>query len=86
MTTFPDDFVRLNLTIGTQHVRLVKVGLDWPPPERLFLGPAGELRVARPSDPLENVLVRTSMSTISDEQRAGMRHVARGAEYHYHNA
>lgn len=73
MTTFDDDFVRLNLATGLVNVPLKKLGLEWPPPDRIvdLLG--------SPLDPM----VRVRMSVITDEQRASMTHVARGAEYVY---
>lgn len=43
-------------------------GIEWPPPQQVML---------------DGVLwERVSMSTITDEQRANLTHVFRGAEYH----
>jgi hypothetical protein len=72
--TFDDDFARLHFKIGTQNIRLVELGLEWPPPERIT-----ELF----GRPLDTPLVRRSMSTFTDAQRAEMTHVVRGAEYFY---
>ena len=66
--TFDDDSLSLMLEGGRKIVPLKQLGLDWPPPERI------------------NVLgfdfVRSRLSAITDEQRQGMTHVLRGAEYY----
>jgi len=73
--TFDDDFLRLPTAIlaslgfaGKQDVFCRALDIDWPPPERLNIAGVA--------------LVRISISEITDEQRAGMTHVCRGAEYH----
>lgn len=71
--TYDDDMVRLTFMVGTQTIPCKAVGLEWPPPERLT-----ELN-GMPLDPM----VRVSMSVITDEQRAEMTHVFRGAVYVY---
>lgn len=76
MTTFPDDFIRINLmTAGAKNFPCKLLGLEWPPPERIV-----ELNGQDFSD---DPLIRISMSEITDEQRERMTHVARGAEYVY---
>lgn len=72
--TFDDDCIRLYLTVATPVIPLKHLGLEWPPPERITeLG-------GKPLDPM----IRTSMSAITDEQRARMSGViVRGAEYRY---
>jgi hypothetical protein len=65
--TFDDDFVRLQLIAGTRDTFCKTLGMDWPPPERIRVN--GE------------DLVLVSYSLITDDERAGMTHVARGALY-----
>lgn len=81
--TFEDDFARLNWSIGVFDVPLVKLELEWPPPDLIFVG--DEIRAATPDDDPGLVMRRVSMSAITDEQRSGMTHVCRGAEYRYRN-
>lgn len=83
--TFDDDCVRLNLTIETHTIPLVKLGLEWPPPERLWIDADGARPASDDDDP-SGVLHRQSVSKITDEQRADMTHVFRGAEYRYRDA
>ena len=67
--TFDDDFVR----IGMVNATLKSLGLEWPPPPFIEINNHGEL---------SNLLVkRVRMSEITDEQRAKMTRVSRGAEY-----
>lgn len=67
--TFDDDFVQVEIP-GQQLKRFgcASNGIDWPPPETM---------------PYFNdvLLVRQSMSSITDTERADMTHVARGALY-----
>jgi hypothetical protein len=42
-----------------------------------------KLREAADDDPASDVLIRRNFSAITDEQRASMTNVARGAEYFY---
>lgn len=72
--TFEDDFVQLNLPNGRGPLRQTckALGVDWPPPE--FIALAG--------GPFSTpVYRRVRYSEITDEQRQGMTHVCRGAEY-----
>lgn len=85
MTTFSDDFIQLELEVGTRRIPLDVVGLTWPPPERLWLD-GGGLRIANNDDDPDGILVRKSMSIITDEQRAEMTNVMRGALYVYEAA
>lgn len=80
--TFDDDFIQLELASGTHRMFCSRVGLTWPPPERLTFDEGG-MRIANHDDPDERVLVRETMSIISDEQRAEMTNVCRGAVYRY---
>ncbi|MEN8233797.1 MAG: hypothetical protein ABFR89_02600 [Actinomycetota bacterium] len=85
MTTFNDDFVQLHLILGVSRIPLIVLDLEWPPPERLVIelddNGDGSFREAVEGD--TGVLVRTSMSGLSDEARAGTEHIARGARYDY---
>jgi hypothetical protein len=68
--TYDDDFVRLpTLVAGDVDIQLVRLDLEWPPPERLVFSGL--------------VYARESYSEITDEQRAEMTHVVRGAQYVY---
>lgn len=81
MTTYDDDMVRLHLLVGSPTIPLKELGLEWPPPERLAMDPETGVREARDSD--DDPLVRVNCSQITDEQRADMTNVFRGAEYRY---
>lgn len=65
--TFDDDFVRLVTPDGPRNIPVKKLGLSWPPPEEISVNGV--------------TYQRQRMSSLSDEERAGMTHVARGAEY-----
>jgi len=65
--TFDDDYIRLRFDWGHRDLRCKAAGLDWPPPETI------EVLTFR--------FRRERMSTLTDEQRADMKHVCRGAEY-----
>lgn len=66
--TFDDDFLQVNFAGGGfKRIRLLDVGMSWPPAPVIVLGPA--------------TLHRISMSEISDAQRAKITHVCRGALY-----
>jgi len=80
--TFDDDMMRLNLTVGVQTVRCKALGFEWPPPMRIYLD-EGSIREAVDEDNSTFVLHQVSISQITDEERAGMSHVVRGAEYDY---
>ncbi|MCP1375358.1 hypothetical protein [Dyella lutea] len=65
--TFDDDFLQINFQGGTRRVLCKSIGVDWPPPEKLsFQGFA---------------LERVRFSQVSDDDRAGMEFLMRGAEY-----
>ncbi len=83
MTTFDDDMIRLNLTVGVKNIPCKTLGFEWPPPERIYLGPEGVCREATDKDHPTFVLHRMGMSQITDSERAEMTHVIRGAEYEY---
>ncbi len=66
--TFDDDFIQVDVEgVGVVRVPCVPAGIDWPPPPNIVF------------NGLMYKLVRHSQ--ITDEQRAEMTHVARGAEY-----
>lgn len=83
MITFDDDFVRLNMSVGSHSIPLVKLGLAWPPPERLYFEAEGIIREVTDGDEAWAVMKQTRRSQITDEMRAEMTHVCRGAEYEY---
>jgi hypothetical protein len=68
--TFDDDMVRLpTLIAGDVNIPLVKLGLEWPPPEEIIFS---------------GICYRREVySQITDEQRAELTHVIRGAQYEY---
>lgn len=67
--TFEDDFVQ----IGGVSVTLESLGLEWPPPAFMRIDNHGEL---------PDLYVKlVHLSEITDEQRAEMTHVCRGALY-----
>ena len=82
MATFPSDFLQLNLDIGPIHISCDKAGLEWPPPERLYLTKEGEIKEATPDTHEDLLLVRVRYSKLPDEV-AKHPNIARGAEYQY---
>lgn len=70
--TFDDDYCQFRLTAGPLRITCKKLGVDWPPPEFIDItgGPFSTPRFRR-----------LRYSAITDEQREGMTHVCRGAEY-----
>lgn len=71
MTTYDDDYVQLQARRPdlppVQVITLPQLGLHWPPPDKLFWD--------------GTVWERKSYSQITDSERAGMTHVARGSLY-----
>lgn len=67
--TFDDDFV----LVGAIRATLKSLGLEWPPPPFM--------RINNHVDLPDFFVKRLRMSEITDEQRATMTHVCRGAEY-----
>ncbi len=80
-----DDFARINWrSLARQDIKLVDMGLTWPPPERLVWDKvANVFRVPKKSDDMALILKCTNMSQITDEQMEKVDRVARGAEYYY---
>ena len=65
--TFDDDFLVLHTESGVRRPTCRSIGIEWPPPETLdFLGFKWK---------------QIRRSQITDEERSGMTHVMRGAEY-----
>jgi hypothetical protein len=65
--TFDDDYMRFVFEHGRKDVSCKAAGVSWPPPETVeVLG--FRMRLRRRSE-------------ITDEQRAGLTRVCRGAEY-----
>lgn len=69
-------------TVGEVNIPCEKVGLEWPPPEWLWFDGNGA-REATAEDDRAGCMFQDRMSEITDEQREGMTHVVRGAEYFY---
>lgn len=65
--TFDDDMLRFVLDGGTRAVSCKAAGLDWPPPDTLVVW--------------DFKFTLHRRSELSDEDRAGMPYVIRGAEY-----
>jgi hypothetical protein len=66
--TFDDDTIFIQFPGGQRReAKCLRNGIDWPPPEHFVFN--GFL------------LKRISMSALTDEDRAGMTHVLRGALY-----
>lgn len=65
--TFDDDLAILVFDHRTLRPSLKSLGLSWPPPERIEVSGFS--------------MTLNRMSQLTDEQRAGMTHVCRCAEY-----
>ena len=65
--TFDDDMAYLQFDGGLKIVPISALGLSWPPPEKIEVA----------GFPMQ----RTRLSSLTDEQRKGMTHVCRAAEY-----
>lgn len=65
--TFDDDFIQLNTEQGVKRLLCKPAGVEWPPPETINY--AGFL------------YERVRYSQITDEQRAELTMLMRGAEY-----
>lgn len=73
MTTLDDDFIRLELSVGTQNILCKNMGVEWPPPLTIEIGPEGNTET----------MYLISNSELSDEASAASPNVARGALYRY---
>jgi hypothetical protein len=73
--TFDDDYIQLRLSSGPLRIACKEVGIDWPPPERIAIV-GGPLSVP--------IFRRVSFSQLTDDERQGLTHVCRGAEYVHH--
>lgn len=65
--TYDDDHLHLVTPDGVRRFPCKANGIDWPPPEEFRFGSV--------------LYARKSYSSITDEQRADMTHVCRGALY-----
>lgn len=73
--TYDDDHLLVEIPgIGAVRIPCVDAGIEWPPPERINFT-STKLPIAA------GVYVRESYSLITDEQRAGLQRVMRGARY-----
>jgi hypothetical protein len=83
--TFDDDYVRLLRLEGPPVLLTCKsLELDWPPPTFITIsGPLSLEELLDSTDESEPIMQfeRVRYSQITDDDRAGMRHVVRGAEY-----
>lgn len=77
------DFVKIPFRCHQSlMIRIEKLGLSWPPPEFLVIT-KDAIREATKDDARKELLVRTRMSTITNEQIVLMNGIARGAEYKF---
>ena len=67
--------------MGIHNVLCEQFELDWPPPERLYVGERGVIREAREDDDENFIMERYSMSALPDD--IDTAHLARGAVYRY---
>lgn len=79
--TQDNDFIRLHLKIGARNFPVKRLGLEWPPPERIIFD-GTRIREARPSDDPELIFAQVNRSRLDDET-AAHPNIARGAEYRY---
>ncbi len=71
--TFDDDFCQFEHDGRMWRTKLRDLGFEWPPPPTI--------EDETESLPGVRLWVRESISQITDDDRAGMSHVARGALY-----
>lgn len=77
--TFDDDYIQLRLLVGPLRATCKSLGLDWPPPDVIEIADIDGVYVGK--SPAPTRFKRIRFSQITDEQREGMTHVCRGAEY-----
>ena len=65
--TFDDDMLQLEFDGGTRNITCKKAGVEWPPPDQLYIY-GFNMRLKQ-------------LSSLTDEQRAGMTNILRGARY-----
>ena len=65
--TFDDDMLQLEFDGGTRNITCKNAGIEWPPPNELYIYGF-------------NMRLR-QRSGLTDEQRANMTNVLRGARY-----
>jgi len=83
MATLDNDMIRVRTDLfGIRDFRLKSLGLEWPPPEYLYIDSVEGLREAREGDDGNFILERVSMSQLTD-QHADHPNLARGATYVY---
>jgi len=75
--TYEDDYCQFDFgELGIKRITCKDVGVDWPPPTCISVQIMDGKKLMRTID-FECI----NHSQITDEQRAGMTHVCRGAEY-----
>ncbi len=76
-----NDFIRIHLATETIDLLCEENGMDWPPPELIYLSFAEDvIRRGTYRDPMECLFIRVRMSQLPDTIPAQVR-IARGAEY-----
>ena len=83
MATLEYDMIQLNLSNGSVRVFCRDVGLEWPPPEKIYFDrQEKEIREATVEDDIKFIFYRESFSQLSDDE-ANHPNLIRGASYNY---
>lgn len=85
MAALEGDFIRVHLVLCPVDIKCRRIGFDWPPPERIYVGTNGTIREALEGDDEKYILECTNKSSLSDEDVGDSQHIVRGAEYRYLN-
>jgi hypothetical protein len=85
--TLPNDSVRIHMVLyGSPVIPISKLGLEWPPPERMVLCTADEEGIVRepvPEDESKGLVLKRVMMSQLTEKQADHPNIARCAEYRY---
>ena len=82
MATLKNDFIRLHLASGVVNIKCLALGIEWPPPERLYISKdEALLSPEKGGHNNQNILFRKTSSAYDEE--ADNPYIARGAEYFY---
>ena len=83
--TREDDYIQITMEFyHPARLKLVDVGLEWPPPQFIVHDGKGMFREATEDDVLVSILERVRLSSLTDEQMEKIgKHVVRGAEYRW---
>lgn len=84
MATLKNDFIRLHLLAsGVVNIKCLALGIEWPPPERLYISKdEALLSPEKGGNNNQNILFRKNMSQLTDEETDNP-YIARGAKYFY---